>query len=168
MISTQYLTYPKFLVHPSTCVWRLTTQIEAGNLGCQSPNEGWRVDRKIEVCEILSWDHKLKNQIYDFYQYRWTFILTLHSCYDDCRTAQPSTPPVQHDSTSPVILSDGYAQYLPPHGSREPYEDMKKQSNMGEINGVFDDAGGQDENAGYEVVPNSNTDNVSTPYAAVC
>ena len=45
---------------------------------------------------------------------------------------------------------------------------MKKQSNMGEINGIYDDAGGQDENAGYEVVPNRNTDNASTPYAAVC
>ena len=77
---------------------------------------------------------------------------------------------MQNNSTSPVILSDGYAQYIPPNDSQEPYQDMKRQNNMGKENVVYvnDGAGDQNDEAGYEVMPNRNEDNANTPYAAVC
>ena len=89
--------------------------------------------------------------------------------------AQPTessiTSPLQNNSTSPVILSDGYVQYIPPNDSQEPQnQDMKKQSNMDEENVAYvnDGAGDQNDEAGYEVMPNRNEDNANTPYAAVC
>ena len=47
---------------------------------------------------------------------------------------------------------------------------MKRQNNMGKENVVYvnDGAGDQNDEAGYEVMPNRNEDNANTPYAAVC
>ena len=80
-----------------------------------------------------------------------------------------TTSPSQNSSTSPVILSDGYAQYIPQNDSQAPYEDMKKQSNMGKENVAYVNDGVGDQNdAGYEVVPSRSDDNSNTQYAAVC
>ena len=47
------------------------------DLGCQSPEEGQRIDRKFEVCPKFScWDHGFRLNIYYIYQHRWTFNIS--------------------------------------------------------------------------------------------
>ena len=51
-------------------------------LGCQSPEEGRRIDQKnLRYVENLCWDHLLKIQIYYIYQHRWTFIQIIKTCW---------------------------------------------------------------------------------------